>query len=72
MKVVITINCGGPAFEGQNLGPELAQILIGLAGRLYNTHEGLRFYPGSIPLADSKGNKVGKLVAAPRGKGRSR
>jgi hypothetical protein len=72
MKVVITINCSGPAFEGENLGPELARILIGLAGRLYNTHEGCRFYPGSIPLFDINGKKVGKLLAAPRPNGRPR
>ena len=59
--ITITINTENAAFEGENYGPEVARILRELANIL--TADLLPNY-APLPLYDSNGNRVGKVITS--------
>ena len=57
MRVLIVIDTDNAAFEGDNLGPELANILRGLVSAYEDGAP-----PEPVKLRDSNGNTVGKVT----------
>jgi len=60
MKFTLTVQCDGAAFEGENLGPELARILEYEAGYLKDGAPDV----GYNTLRDINGNRCGRVSLA--------
>lgn len=59
MRLLVTIGINNPAFDGDNLGSELARILRDLANQLADTPRAALAAKYGIELRDVHGNHVG-------------
>lgn len=60
MSFSLEINTNNAAFDDENLGPEVARILSGVAERLAaGDLDGIYALSGDSPLYDYNGNRVG-------------
>ena len=60
--VTLTIETDNAAFEGSNIGPEIARILRETADRIEDEHLGELWIMCSMPIVDINGNVVGDIT----------
>lgn len=64
MDLTIRIDCDNAAFDEDNLGPEVARILRGIAAQVEGAREVDIDTLKTLPLHDINGNKVGTVRLA--------